>query len=81
MRLLPLISPEMNIFFLSFPVRIGLGLIMITYLVPFINNYTTEFAKLLNKDVSGMGGRKPVQNVIDVSVPVKKVRLGVPPHH
>jgi len=43
------IAPEMNIFFLSFPVRIGLGLIMITYLIPFINNYTTEFAKLLNK--------------------------------
>jgi len=43
------IAPEMNIFFLSFPVRIGLGLIMITYLVPFINGYTAQFAKLLGK--------------------------------
>jgi flagellar biosynthetic protein FliR len=43
------VAPEMNIFFLSFPVRIGLGLTMITYLVPFINGYTEEFAKLLNK--------------------------------
>ncbi len=43
------IAPEMNIFFLSFPVRIGLGLIMIVYLVPFLNTYTAEFAKLLNK--------------------------------
>ncbi|MCF7955422.1 MAG: flagellar biosynthetic protein FliR [Phycisphaerae bacterium] len=43
------IAPEMNIFFLSFPVRIGLGLIIITYLVPFINNYTGEFAKMLTR--------------------------------
>jgi len=43
------IAPEMNIFFLSFPIRIGLGLIMITYLVPFINNYTENFARMLNK--------------------------------
>ncbi|MBW8014768.1 MAG: flagellar biosynthetic protein FliR [Planctomycetes bacterium] len=43
------IAPEMNIFFLSFPIRIGLGLIMITYLVPFINSYTVQFAKLLSK--------------------------------
>jgi flagellar biosynthetic protein FliR len=43
------IAPEMNILFLSFPVRIGLGLIIITYLVPFINNYTVQFAKMLTK--------------------------------
>lgn len=43
------IAPEMNIFFLSFPVRIGLGLIMVVYLVPFINGYASEFVKLLNK--------------------------------
>jgi flagellar biosynthetic protein FliR len=43
------IAPEMNILFLSFPVRIGLGLIIITYLVPFINNYTVQFAKMLSK--------------------------------
>lgn len=43
------IAPEMNIFFLSFPVRIGLGLIMITYLVPFINSYTVRFTELLSK--------------------------------
>ena len=43
------IAPEMNILFISFPVRIGLGLIIITYLVPFINNYTVQFAKMLTK--------------------------------
>jgi flagellar biosynthetic protein FliR len=43
------IAPEMNIFFLSFPLRIGLGLTMITYLMPHLNLYTEEFAKLLNK--------------------------------
>lgn len=43
------VAPEMNIFFLSFPIRIGLGLIMITYLVPFINGYTAQLAKLLSK--------------------------------
>jgi flagellar biosynthetic protein FliR len=43
------VAPEMNIFFLSFPVRIGLGLIMIIYLVPYINSYTHEFGKLLSK--------------------------------
>jgi flagellar biosynthetic protein FliR len=43
------VAPEMNIFFLSFPVKIGLGLVMVTYLVPFINNYTDQFAKLLSK--------------------------------
>lgn len=43
------IAPEMNILFLSFPVRIGLGLIIITYLVPFINNYTAQFTKMLTK--------------------------------
>jgi len=43
------IAPEMNILFLSFPLRIGLGLIIITYLVPFINNYTVQFAKMLTK--------------------------------
>jgi len=43
------VAPEMNIFFLSFPVRIGLGLVMMTYLMPFINGYTDQFAKLLGK--------------------------------
>lgn len=43
------VAPEMNIFFLSFPIRIGVGLIMVIYLVPLINGYTEKFAMLLNK--------------------------------
>jgi len=43
------IAPEMNILFLSFPLRIGLGLIMVIYFVPFINNYITQFGEWLNK--------------------------------
>lgn len=43
------IAPEMNILFLSFPLRIGLGLIMVIYFVPYINNYISQFGEWLNK--------------------------------
>jgi len=43
------IVPEMNILFISFPLRIGLGLLMATIFVPFINGFVTEFADWMGK--------------------------------
>ena len=42
------IVPEMNILFISFPIRIALGLMMVTTLLPFINGYLDEFTKWLD---------------------------------
>jgi len=38
------IAPEMNILFISFPLRVGLGLLLIGILLPFINAFVAEFA-------------------------------------
>jgi flagellar biosynthetic protein FliR len=43
------IAPEMNILFLSFPLRIGLGLLMITHFIQYINNYISQFGDWLTK--------------------------------
>ncbi len=43
------IVPEMNILFISFPLRIGLGLLMATIFVPFINGFVAEFADWMGK--------------------------------
>ena len=41
--------PEMNILFISFPLRIGLGLLMVALFMPFISSFVGEFAKLIEK--------------------------------
>jgi len=41
--------PEMNILFISLPLRVGLGLLMVAIFVPFIGSFVGEFAKLLGK--------------------------------
>jgi flagellar biosynthetic protein FliR len=41
--------PEMNILFISFPLRIGLGLLMVAIFLPFIGSFVGEFAKLIGK--------------------------------
>jgi len=38
------IAPEMNILFISLPLRVGLGLLMTAVFLPFINGFVTEFA-------------------------------------
>jgi flagellar biosynthetic protein FliR len=38
------IAPEMNILFISFPLRVGMGLLLIGILLPFINAFVAEFA-------------------------------------
>ena len=41
--------PEMNILFISLPLRVGLGLLMIAIFVPFFCSFVGEFAKLMGK--------------------------------
>jgi flagellar biosynthesis protein FliR len=43
------IMPDMDILFISMPLRIGLGLMMIGMFLPFINGYITEFADWMDK--------------------------------
>lgn len=43
------IVPEMDILFMSFPVRIGLGLFMLAIFLPLINGFITEFADWMGK--------------------------------
>jgi flagellar biosynthetic protein FliR len=43
------VAPEMNILFISLPMRVGLGLIMTMIFIPFINGFVSEFAEWMNK--------------------------------
>lgn len=43
------IVPEMNILFISLPLRVGLGLLMATAFLPFINGFVAEFADWMGK--------------------------------
>lgn len=43
------IVPEMNILFISLPMRVGLGLLMMVIFLPYINDFITEFADLMVK--------------------------------
>lgn len=43
------IAPEMNILFISFPLKIGLGFIMLTAFVPFLQGFVTEFSEWMAK--------------------------------
>jgi flagellar biosynthetic protein FliR len=41
--------PEMDVLFISFPLRIGLGLLMVAIFMPFISSFIAEYAKLMGK--------------------------------
>ena len=41
--------PEMNILFISLPLRVGLGLLMTVIFLPFINGFVVEFADWMGK--------------------------------
>jgi len=41
--------PEMNILFISLPLRVGLGLLMVVIFLPFFSSFVAEFAKLMGK--------------------------------
>jgi len=43
------IMPDMNILFISLPLRVGLGLLMAGMFLPFINEFVTEFADWMGK--------------------------------
>jgi flagellar biosynthetic protein FliR len=43
------VAPEMNILFISLPMRVGTGLIMTMIFIPFINGFVREFAEWMNK--------------------------------
>jgi len=43
------IAPESNVLFLSFPLRIGMGQLIIGFLIPYLNEYIQQFAQWLNR--------------------------------
>jgi len=43
------IMPEMNILFISLPLRVGMGLLMMAIFMPFIYSFMSEFTGLLGK--------------------------------
>ena len=49
LALLARLVPEMNILFISMPIRMGLGLIMAATFLPFVNGYVTEMANWMAK--------------------------------
>lgn len=43
------VAPETNILFLSLPLRVGLGLLMVGMFLPFVSNFIKEFAQWMDK--------------------------------
>ncbi len=43
------VVPEMDIFFISFPLNVGLGLLMTAIFLPFVSGFVAEFADLMGK--------------------------------
>ena len=41
--------PEMNILFISLPLRVGLGLLMVAIFLPFFSSFVGECARLMGK--------------------------------
>ncbi len=42
------IVPDMNVLFISMPIRVALGMIMMIAFIPFVQEFVTEFAELAN---------------------------------
>jgi flagellar biosynthetic protein FliR len=49
LAILARIVPEMNILFISLPLRVGLGLLMVMIFFPYINGFVAEFADWMGK--------------------------------
>ena len=43
------VAPETNVLFLSLPLRVGLGLLIVGFFIPYLNEYLSQFASWLNK--------------------------------
>jgi len=49
LAILARIVPDMDIFFISFPLKIALGFVMLIASVPFIDGFVSETAKMMAK--------------------------------
>ncbi len=49
LAILSRLVPDMDIFFISFPLRIALGFVMLIALVPFVDEFVSETAKMMAK--------------------------------
>lgn len=49
LAMLARITPDMNILFISMPLRVGLGLLMMSIFVPYTNSFVAEFAEWMEK--------------------------------
>ena len=49
LAILARVVPEMNILFISMPLRVGLGLLMVAIFLPFISGFVAEFADWMGK--------------------------------
>ncbi len=49
LAILARVAPDMNILFISLPVRVGLGLLMAALFVPYLHSYITEFEDFLSR--------------------------------
>jgi flagellar biosynthetic protein FliR len=43
------VMPDMEILFISFPLKIGLGIVLITFMLPYVESYVRQFTHLMNK--------------------------------
>ena len=43
------LMPDMNVLFISMPLRVGMGLLMMVIFLPFINQFIGEFAKWMGE--------------------------------
>ncbi len=43
------VAPETNVLFLSLPLRVGMGLLLVGFFIPYLNAYLQQFAAWLNK--------------------------------
>jgi flagellar biosynthetic protein FliR len=43
------IMPDMNILFISLPLRVGMGLLLMVIFLPFIHSFVSEFAAFMGK--------------------------------
>ena len=49
LAILSKIAPEANVLFLSFPLRIAMGLIMVGFFFPFLQYFVKEFVTWMDK--------------------------------
>jgi len=43
------VAPEANVLFLSLPLRVGMGLLMIGFFIPYLKDYLDQMTEWLNR--------------------------------